>query len=314
MRQIDYHGLTNRGALRSVNEDKFLIADLRKSMFVHQTSMLWENHTRLFDDTQGLLLLVADGGSGKTLGVEASSMAVQTITHYMVSMMPWFYQLGRQQTDDFVDYLTVALSRCQEHIQARAKATNADQVMGTTLTMAYIIWPRLYVVHVGHSRCYLMRQTRLEQITTDHTLAQQLVESGVLSSHETADTRLSRVLWNAIGGDNDELRPEVHSAELQWGDTLMLCTDGLSRYVDEHDIRIELQSKEPAQTTCQKLIDAAKQAEAPDNVTVVVARFQPNVEMSEMTSEAAEQREPIAVSSSPPTLDTALAPPLEPTL
>jgi serine/threonine protein phosphatase PrpC len=314
MRQIDCHGLTDRGAVRTVNEDRFLIADLHRSIFIHQTNMPWENHSRLFDDTQGLLLLVADGGSSKALGVEASSMVVQTITHYILSMMPWFYQLSGQQTGDFVDHLTVALTRCQERIQATAEVEPTDNVMGMTLTMAYIIWPRLYVVHVGHSRCYLLRQHRLEQITTDHTLAQQLVESGVLPSHETKDSRLSRVLWNAIGGNNEELSPDVYTAELQWGDTLMLCTDGLSRYVDEHDIRTELQTQNPAQTTCQKLIDAAKQTGSPDNVTVVVARFHPDVHLSEMMSDAAEQREPVAVSSTLVAPDTAAVPPLEPAL
>lgn len=312
MGPIDCYGLTDRGMAQLINEDKFLIADLRKSIFVHQTNVSWEDHTRMFGATQGYLLLVADGGSGRALGVEASSMVVKTIARYLLNMLPWLYRLDGQQTDDFVTDLAATLSRCQERIQVRADATGAEQVMGTTLTMAYIIWPRLYVVHVGHSRCYLLRQSRLEQITTDHTLAQQLVESGVVSPQEMADTRLSRILWNAIGGENDELSPEVYTAELQWGDTLMLCTDGLSRYVDDQEIRMQLQTKDPAEATCQKLVEAAKQASAPDNVTVVVARFHPDVHTSGIMVESTEQHEPVAVNPASSISDTAVVEPLAP--
>ena len=72
--------------------------------------------------------------------------------------------------------------------------------MGTTLTMAYVCWPLLYVVHVGDSRCYLLRGSRLRQITHDHTVAQQLVEEGVLSESDVEGSRWSHVLWNVVGG------------------------------------------------------------------------------------------------------------------
>jgi serine/threonine protein phosphatase PrpC len=109
--------------------------------------------------------------------------------------------------------------------------------VGAVLTMAYVTWPWVYVIHVGNCRCYLQRDTALEQITTDHTLAQQLVDSGVLPAHEGATSRLSTVLWNAIGGGLDDLRPEVYKARLHAGDTLLLCTDGLPKHVPNGDIQ-----------------------------------------------------------------------------
>jgi len=153
--------------------------------------------------------------------------------------------------------LAVALAKCEERIQAVADAMPPPQEMGAALTMAYMTWPRLYVIHVGNSRCYLQRGAMLEQITTDHTLAQQLVESGVLPPHESTTSRLSSVLWNAIGGGLDDLKPEVHKATLQ----------------ADRDISMLLQAQEPAQEACRKLVEAANSAGGTDNITVIVARF-----------------------------------------
>jgi protein phosphatase len=87
--------------------------------------------------------------------------------------------------------------------------------MATTLTMAYLIRPRMYVVHAGDSRCYLFRDGTLKQITRDHTVAEICVEQGQLEPEEAESSRWSNVLWNFVGGDSEELSPEVHKAELR---------------------------------------------------------------------------------------------------
>jgi protein phosphatase len=269
---MDGYGLSDIGKVRTVNDDQFMIADLRKSMLIHQTSVALGEQSPLFGDTLGHLLLVADGG-GLTADTQASTITVRTIAHYMLNMMPWFYRFGGQQEDDFLHELESALAKCQERVQAVADTMPTPQEMGAALTMAYITWPRLYVIHVGNSRCYLQRRAMLEQITTDHTLAQQLIESGVLPPHEGTTSRLSSVLWNAIGGGLDDLNAEVHKAKLQLGDTLLLCTDGLPKHVADGDISMLLQAQEPAQETCRKLVHIANSAGGTDNITVVVARF-----------------------------------------
>jgi protein phosphatase len=271
--KFDCHGLTDPGQIRGVNDDQFLIADLRKSIFVHQTSVNLDEHAPIFGGTQSRLLMVADGGGGWTAERQASEIVVHVITQYVLNMMPWLYRLDTQSEDDFLDDLTTALERCQDRIRAVADATTAPREIGTTLTIASISWPRLYVVHVGNGRCYLLRRGVLEQITTDHTLAQQLVESGMLGQGEAASSQLSQVLWNAIGGDLEELNPDVYKAELQLGDTLLLCTDGLTAHVPDAVIRRYLQVQESAQDTCRKLINAANEAGGTDNITAIVARF-----------------------------------------
>lgn len=273
LNKFDCHGLTEPGKVRGVNDDQFLIADLRKSIFVHQTSVNLDEHAPVFGGTQSHLFMVADGGGGWTAERQASEIAVHVVTQYVLNMMPWLYRLDTQHEDDFLDDLTTALERCQDRIRALSNATAAPREIGTTLTMAYMTWPRLYVVHVGNGRCYLLRRGALEQITTDHTLAQQLVENGLLGPGEATSSRLSQVLWNAIGGDLEELSPDVYKAALQPGDTLLLCTDGLTAHVPDDVLRRYLQVQESEQDTCRKLIDAANDAGGTDNITAIVARF-----------------------------------------
>jgi serine/threonine protein phosphatase PrpC len=142
-------------------------------------------------------------------------------------------------------------------------------------------------IHVGNCRCYLQRDTALEQLTTDHTLAQQLVDSGVLPAHEGATSRLSTVLWNALGGGLEDLRPEVYKARLHAGDTLLLCTDGLSKHVPDGDIQALLQAREPARETCRQLVEAANRAGGTDNITVIIARLRHPVPDTVAAEEAA---------------------------
>jgi PPM family protein phosphatase len=271
--KMDCYGLTDVGRVREVNEDQFLIADLNKSMLIHQTSLSLEDHTCLFGGSQGHLLLVADGMGGHAAGQRASTLAVQTLTHYLLNTMPWFFRLQQAGEADLEGELKTALEACQKSIQAEAAVRVEERGMGTTLTMAYIVWPRLYVVHVGDSRCYLMRDARLEQITRDQTMAQQLVDQGVLTPEKAQESRWSHVLWNCIGGGSDELRPEVYKATLRMGDTLLLCTDGLTNRLPEDQLVRLLQEGGRAEATCRRLVEAANEAGGNDNITVVLARF-----------------------------------------
>jgi protein phosphatase len=169
--------------------------------------------------------------------------------------------------------LKAALEECQRRIQAVSAHSAAPAKMGTTLTMAYLLWPRLYVVHAGDSRCYLQRGGRLERITTDHTVAQQLVERGVLEPEQAEGSQWSHVLWNCVGGGSHELNPDVYKATLDLGDSLLLCSDGLTKVVADEQIREILGRKARAEETCRQLVDLANDLGGPDNVTVVVAHF-----------------------------------------
>jgi protein phosphatase len=270
---MDCAALTDVGRVRQTNEDQFLIADLNKSMLVRQTSLSDEDHTRLFGGSQGALLLVADGMGGHAAGKQASALAVQTLEHYILNTMPWFFQLQPDQESDLQDELKSAMEACQKKIETVAAARPEQRGMGTTLTMGYLLWPRLYVVHVGDSRCYLFRSPRLERVTKDQTMAQQLVEHGALAPEEAQQSRWSHVLWSCLGGHSRQLSVEVYKVTLAVGDTLLLCTDGLTARLSDEDLLRLLQQRGNAEQTCRRLVAAANDAGGSDNVTVVVARF-----------------------------------------
>jgi serine/threonine protein phosphatase PrpC len=272
---IDCFGLTDRGQVRHKNEDQFLVADLCKSMTVLQTSLPEEDRTRRFGVHHGKLLLVADGMGGVAGGEVASGVAVQSVTRYVLNTMPWFFRVQDGREEELEGELRTALEACQRSVEAAANgAAFGQHRMGTTLTMAYLLWPRLYVVHAGDSRCYLVRGGRAHQVTRDHTVAQQMVERGLMSPEQAEESRWSHVLWNCIGAGTTTLQPEVYKATLQAGDTVLLCTDGLTKHVSPGRIVELLERAGTTEEVVRRLVDAANAAGGSDNITVVVGRLQ----------------------------------------
>jgi protein phosphatase len=270
---MDCHGLSDRGRVRESNEDQFLIAGLNRSMEVYQTSLHLNDQTRLSAPSEGRLLLVADGMGGHAAGKRASTLAVDTLAHYVLNTMPWFLRLHEEREHDFREYLRAALTHCQKAVEAEAERVPARRGMGTTVTMGYLAWPRLYIVHVGDSRCYLFRGGRLQQITRDHTVARRMVEEGVMKESEAVSSRLAHMLWNVIGGGSHELDPEVYKVRLARGDSLLFCTDGLVNHVSDDEIARLLGQPLPAAETCRLLVEAANAGGGADSITVVVAHF-----------------------------------------
>jgi serine/threonine protein phosphatase PrpC len=267
----DCFGLTDRGRVRGHNEDQFLIADLDRSMLVRQTSLDTDDHTRLTGGPWGHLFVVADGVGGAAGGRRASGLAVKSLTRYVLHTMPWFFRLRPDGEDDLGDELTAALEACRDAVAAAAAEPGLAQ-MGTTLTLAYVLWPRLYVVHAGDSRAYLARGGKLFPLTRDHTVAQAMADRGTLTQEEADRSRWSRVLTKCVSAAEDRVAPDVHKAKLRPGDTLMLCSDGLSKYVSDETI-VGLLADGKAEDAARRLVDAANNAGGEDNVTVVVARF-----------------------------------------
>jgi protein phosphatase len=281
---IDCFGLTDPGRVRPNNEDQFLVADLGKSLTVLQSSLPGGDHANKFGVAHGKLLVVADGMGGVEGGEVASGLAVRTVSGYVLHAMPWFFRVEDGREGELEGELKTALEACQRKVEAAQD--DGHRRMGTTLTMAYLSWPRLYVVHAGDSRCYLARGGRLHQITRDHTLAQKMVERGVLSAEQADSSRWSHVLYNCIGGGGGHLDPEVYKAVLRPGDTVLLCTDGLGKYVADGDVLGVLDRTGSAEDAARELVAAANAAGGDDNVTVVVARIREADETTNLSERA----------------------------
>lgn len=277
--RIDCHGESHVGRVRQANEDHFLIADLNKSMRVHQTSLGLNHQTRLFGGSQGKLLLVADGLGGHESGERASTLAVDGVTNYILNSMDWFLRLNEEDESDFVAGLQEAFRHSQQVVNNEADVIPQRRNMATTLTMAYVDWPKIYVVHVGDTRCYHVRGGAIHCLTTDHTMAE--LARSTRSPDDTdwfGQQRRSapghHVLWNVIGGTDDALDPQISRSELAMGDALLLCSDGLTRHVDDDEILDAVQQKNcKSQQICQQLVELANDRGGKDNITVVLARF-----------------------------------------
>jgi serine/threonine protein phosphatase PrpC len=271
--KMDCFGQTDRGLRRLTNEDHFLIADLNKALRIHQTSLNFDDEETLFGASQGMMLLVADGMGGHAAGEHASRLTVESLTASILNHMPWFFSRDAEGDEDLRAALERALHRCQERLQSEAKAHPSQQGMGTTLTAAYVHWPRATIIHAGDSRCYLLRAGKLKQITRDHTLAQQMAEEGEFRSPNILHSKWASILWNAIGSGNESVKPEVHQFDLQIGDVLLLCTDGLPKHVEPPEIAEALGRELDARATCELLIAQALSKGGTDNVTAIIARF-----------------------------------------
>jgi protein phosphatase len=277
----DFHGESDPGLVRPANEDQFLIAELSQSMVVHGTTLAIEEETSLRGGRPGFLFLVADGMGGAPAGERASLLAVQGVVRSVLAAMPDFHRLEDRE-EDFEKELQSLLEKCQLAVAADVRENPSREGMGTTLTMAYVLWPRLYVVHVGDARAYLHHGGRLEQITTDHTVQPP--------APNVEGARAQKVLWNVIGGEHPEVWPDVYKATLEPGDLLLLATDGLHREVPDPSIAKILRSSRDARDACRSLVEAATRAGGHDNVTVVVARWEPPGSAASKATARAELR------------------------
>lgn len=271
--KFDCSGITDIGRERSKNQDHYLIADLKKSMLVDATSLPLAHQPRLYGGSMGRLLMVADGMGGHAAGERASTLAIDYLIGRLLNSIHWFFNLDRDHENDFIEDLKRLLRSAHRRIVDEGLQHASHRGMGTTLTMAYVIWPRMYVVHAGDTRCYLFRREAIDRVTTDHTLARQLVDAGGMTAEEASTSRWSNVLWNVLGGSGNELTAEVRRVDLQPGDSVLLCSDGLYRYFSDEELLAVVTGGDDAKTVCRKLVCMANERGGADNITAIVALF-----------------------------------------
>ena len=271
----DYFGMTHPGKVREVNQDHFLIGALYKTMRLHATSLPNRAQKRLVSDPYAAVLLVAVGVGGSAAGAKASGTALDAITKYITSTLEEFRNRDVREAE-FLEQLESSVLRCHDKVRREGGRSIEDEGMATTLTLVYVVFPRAYVIQVGDSRCYQLRDGKLRLQTRDQTLAQNLIDRGVLTEQSAKESRFQHVLSSAIGGR--VAKPVTTRISLHWDDVLMLCTDGLTKHVTDDEIHRELAKIESAEHTCRRLIDLALQRGGSDNVTVIVVRLKPIAE------------------------------------
>jgi protein phosphatase len=269
--EIDVYGLTHPGKVRSTNQDHFLIGSLRKHMQVLLTSLPGVNVVPKDAERLAFLAMVADGVGGTGGGEEASRFAVEAITEYVAHATHCYYAADLGDEHTFARALEAAAHQVHADILERRAGDSALERMATTLTMWIGVWPRFYILQVGDSRCYLLREGRLIQLSRDQTLAQDLVDRGVFRRSEAVRTPLANVLSSALGGP--ESAPVVTSMLNDWNNVGLLCSDGLTKHVSDERIRERLLSMTSAKDACEALLRDALDAGGTDNITVIVGRM-----------------------------------------
>jgi protein phosphatase len=262
--RVEIFGKTDLGRTRDHNEDRFLVADLSRKAASLQPDV------RQHDiGPRGTLLVVADGMGGAAAGELASEMATDTIYQHLVKTWNVEDEVNPQR---FAYRLKEAVEAANASIHAHAKAHPEVRGMGTTTTAAGVLNDHLYLTQVGDSRAYLIRNGQAHQITKDQSLMQRLVEAGELTEEEAAQSERRNIILQALGPDA-KVKVDLTHQEVRRGDVLVLCSDGLSGQVKKEEIAQVVSTTPDLSAACDKLIAMANERGGPDNITVVIARF-----------------------------------------
>jgi protein phosphatase len=272
----DIAALTDTGA-RPNNEDAYIVYRLGRFM-ERVASNLPEGDLPERVDDAGHLLIVGDGVGGAAGGEVASRTAMLSLVDQILASPKWALKLDDPATRETEIRELVARSRAyvqQMHavIRARQAADPRYEGMGTTFTSAYTVGGDLFVMHVGDSRAYVLRAGRLFRITHDHTVAQEYADRGRLGQSEVDEHPLSHVLTRALGGPVETLESDTHHRDIEDGDRLLLCSDGLTKVASEDDIAATLKAHPASADACRALVDLALARGGPDNITVIVAGY-----------------------------------------
>jgi protein phosphatase len=258
------YGLTDVGRTREHNEDAFLVADLESGEPVDFVADAVEINA----GAHGALFLVADGMGGAASGELASSMASELI----LTGLSQAWQGAEPSVARFAEALRDATIAANHRIHSHAREFPEHRGMGTTATIAGLYGDHLYVVQVGDSRAYLVRDGQAQMLTKDQSLMQRLVEAGELTPEEAERSERRNIILQALGPEPNVTVDLTHQ-QVRKGDILILCSDGLSGQVKADEIAYVAQHERDVVGICQNLVDRANARGGPDNITVIAVRF-----------------------------------------
>jgi PPM family protein phosphatase len=242
---IEFHCATDTGRSRNNNEDSVVVEEATA------------------------LAVLADGMGGYNAGEVASGMATGFIK---TELGRWLSEASATASDvDVRRAMDICVDNANRAIFNAANSNPQYAGMGTTLVVAVFREGRLLMGHVGDSRGYRLRSGRLVQITHDHSLLQEQIDSGLITPEQAAMSANKNLVTRAVGVE-DTVLLETHVHDVLPGDTYLMCSDGLSDMLDDEAIARLLQSSESLADSAKALIDAANEAGGRDNISVVLAR------------------------------------------
>ena len=267
---------------RANNEDQLAVVDVRRH--------------RLRADG---VLVIADGMGGRNFGERAASAAVETVQETLVEML----DADRADTVNVSDALDSALRKANARVYEVAAQNAESRGMGTTCVAAVVEGDRLFLAHAGDSRAYLLRGQHLVRLTDDHSYVAEQVRAGTLSEENARRSRFRNVITRAIGIE-PTITPDLSEHDLQSGDWVLLCTDGLSNMVADPEMVQTLLAASSAQDAADRLVQIASRNGGRDNITAIAARMEAGNRTQRMRKQdlarVMDEEEPSENKSAPP--------------
>lgn len=250
---------TDVGLVREMNEDSCLTVILDQ---VHRST-----------GQPVALIAVADGMGGHAAGDVASGLAIRVLAQRMAThwLVPYLTEDSYGVASAAEKWLIEAVQAANQAVYAQRNSAQHD--MGTTLVAALVLGDTAYISNTGDSRAYLLNLEGIQRLTTDHSLVERLVTTGQITSAEARLHPQRNVIYRVIG-DQNEVEADHLTQQLRPGDTLLLCSDGLTSKLEDDEIWRVVQAHRSPQEACEELVRIANERGGEDNITVIIARLQ----------------------------------------
>ncbi|MEN8904713.1 MAG: Stp1/IreP family PP2C-type Ser/Thr phosphatase [Clostridiales bacterium] len=238
---------SDTGLIRTVNEDSFFI----KSSY--------ENLPDIY--------IIADGMGGHNAGEIASKTAAEYTGEVLLNTPGAFLE-----EENLTASIIEAMEKANQKVFEMSKAKSENSGMGTTLIAAVVYGKKLYIGHIGDSRVYILKKGIISKITSDHSLVEELLRSGTLTKEEAENHPKKNIITRAIGC-SVVIDVDLYEYDIENGDIILMCTDGLTNMVNENQIRDIVQNSKDLGTASENLINKANENGGEDNTTVILFRI-----------------------------------------
>ena len=270
--RADIAARSDRGRILKDNDDHYLVVRLSRSEETIQTSLTRRDVPYRFDE-YAYAAVVADGIGDEGAGAVAARLAVTTLAQFELRFGQWNMRIDPEVAADIMDRSRWFYDRAHEAVRRWQGAHQEVGPIAAAVTAIYSAGTDLFVVHVGHCRCYLFRGGMLTQLTRDQTLRAHLAATPQPTPVARALEDVEHILTSAIGAGGNGLRVIAEHFRLADDDILLLCTNGLTDMASDEHIADALASRRTPQEQCDLLVDAALANGVTDNVTVVLANY-----------------------------------------
>lgn len=250
-------GKSDIGLVRKTNEDEFLCLRLNELLNIESS------------EADLYLCIVADGMGGRNAGEIASSMAVHDVVEFIKEKHINVLLDKDMSEEKIFDLIREAICYSNDSIYKKSLLNSELVGMGTTLSMILVKDNTLFYGHVGDSRIYIIKKNQITKLTEDHSLVAELVKKGTIKPEEAVRHPQKNIITRALGTEYN-IEADLGKYEMQEGDYILLCSDGLSNLILDSEIMEIVISAEDVDQACDNLINRAKENGGFDNITVVV--------------------------------------------